>query len=170
VDPQQLGYQLTNKAMIEPNQGFSSEQEPTPEISTEPGSKFASIARRVILACLALIVIFSMLSSLVALPETVETPSSSDLGLTEKQIIQRYGQPDGRSDIQTIVGDGAIGLAPRRLDQGERFYSLRYDEGPLTLIFHLVPPETYLKHNAYRDEAQEWVVIERFIGASSVIY
>ncbi len=111
-----------------------------------------------------------MLSNLIALPETVDTPSNSDLGLTEAQIIDRYGKPDGRSEIRIVDAANRVGLSPRRLEQGERYFSLRYDEGPLTLVFHLVPPETYRKYNAYQIDDEQWVVLERFIGTSNVVY
>lgn len=156
--------------MTEPEIRYGYEQEPEPEVPTEPSSRLASIVRRVILAFLALTVILSMLSNLAALPETVDSASRSDLGLSEMQIVERYGPPDGRSEIQVVGADEPVGLAPRRLEQGERYFSLRYDEGPLVLVFHLVPPETYRKYNAYRVEADEWVVLERFIGTSNVIY
>ncbi|MGD8622330.1 MAG: hypothetical protein PVH60_10265 [Anaerolineales bacterium] len=141
-----------------------------PEISTEPGGCFAEFVRRAVLALLALIVIVSMLSNLVALPETLETPSRSDIGLTETQIVERYGPPDSRSSVQSISPNQIAGSSPRRLAPGEQYFSMRYEEGPLILVFHLVSPEIYLKYNSYRPDTDEWVVIERFIGASNVIY
>lgn len=144
--------------------------EQSPDISTEPSSKLASLGRRVVLAVLALTVILSMLSNLLALPETLNRPSRSDLGLTEAQIVERYGQPDSRSEVQTVGSSARVGLAPQRLQAGGQFFSLSYREGPLTLIFHFVAPQTYQQYNAYRPEAEEWVVLERFIGTSNVIY
>jgi hypothetical protein len=128
------------------------------------------IFKRVVLGFLALIVIFSMLSNLLALPETIDTPSESDLGLNEDEIIDRYGQPDARSEIQAVSADRPIGLAPRRLTPGERYYSLSYEEGPLTLVFHFVSPETYQKYNGQRVFGEQWVVMERFIGTRNVVY
>jgi hypothetical protein len=111
-----------------------------------------------------------MLSNLLALPETINAPSHSDLGLTESEITERYGQPDGRSEIQTVTGEQPAGLAPRRLTKGESYYSLIYEEGPLTLVFHFVSPQIYQKYNAQRLDSEQWVVLERFIGTRSVVY
>jgi hypothetical protein len=141
-----------------------------PDISTEPSGRLSSFVRRVVLAFLALIVILSMLSNLLALPEATKAPAQSDLGLTEDEIVTRYGLPDGRSSIQVFDDKDATGLSPRRLSEGERFFSLWFDEGPLTLVFHLVSPETYLKYNGYRIESDDWVVLERLIGTTSVVY
>jgi hypothetical protein len=148
--------------------GFNNEV--PPDISTEPDSRLASIGRKIILGFLALIVILSMLSNLLALPETADSPSRSDLGLTEEQIIARYGRPDHHSELITVTTEGSIGLAPRRLHEGEQYFSLSYDQGPLTIIFHFVSPQTYQKYNAYRVEGGQWVVFERFIGTSNVVY
>jgi hypothetical protein len=149
---------------------YKHNDEALPEISPEPSSRLASIGRRIILGLLALIVILSMLSNLLALPETVDSPSRSDLGLTEEQIIARYGEPDHRSEVTTVTAEGTIGLAPRRLREGEQYFSISYDQGPLTIIFHFVSPQTYQDYNAYRVEGEQWIVFERFIGTSNVIY
>ena len=145
-------------------------EEQSPDISAEPSSKLVALGRRLVLGFLALTVILSMLSNLLALPETLNRPSRSDLGLTEVQVIERYGQPDNRSEFQTAGNSERIGLAPQRLQAGEQYFSLSYREGPLTLIFHFVAPQTYQKYNAYRPEAEDWVVLERFVGTSNVIY
>ncbi|MDF1501037.1 MAG: hypothetical protein P1P76_11255 [Anaerolineales bacterium] len=146
------------------------DEEFTPDISSEPGSDFAALIRKLILGFLALIVILSMLSNLIALPETGSTPSRSDIGLTEADIVERYGPPDERSGVQVVGVNDMIGLAPRRLDQGEKYFDLRYEEGPLILIFHFVSPDTFRKYNAYSPDADDWIVLERAIGTRTVIY
>jgi hypothetical protein len=156
--------------MIDPSGTYLNSEDLEPEISTEPTGCIVEFFRRAVLAFLALIVILSMLSNLVALPETFQVPSQSDLGLTEDQVIERYGQPDGRSPVQRLGEDHLVGSYPRRLAPGESYFSMRYEEGPLNLVFHLVSPEVYLKYNGYRIDSEQWVVIERFIGTSNVIY
>lgn len=156
--------------MTEPEIHFGDGGIPAQDDSVEQEGCLIRIFKRVVLGFLALIVIFSMLSNLLALPETIDTPSQSDLGLNEDEIIEKYGQPDARSEIQVVSTDRRIGLNPRRLTPGERYYSLSYEEGPLTLVFHFVSPETYQKYNGQRVNSTQWVVLERFIGTRNVVY
>jgi hypothetical protein len=156
--------------MFESHNHFEFGEENAHDLPVEPGGRFISILRRIVLGLLVLIVILGMLSNLIALPDTASPPIRSDLGLTEAEIIDRYGPPDERSQIQVVGEEGAIGLTPRRLNEGDRYFSITYEEGPLILVFHFVSPGTYQKYNAYRSDSSNWVVLERFIGTSNVLY
>jgi hypothetical protein len=143
------------------------------ETGSDTGEQPTSLARRILLAVVAFIVISSLMLNLLGLTNWIFTKpplGEGVVGLTEVQIVDRYGEPDYRSPIQTFAPGEGFGMLPKRLQEGEEYYYLNYTVFMQRFVFHLVSPQTFMARIGRIVEGQEWVVLEYYRGSTFVIY
>jgi hypothetical protein len=92
------------------------------------------------------------------------------VGRTEEEILNRLGEPDFRSQVQTFKPGEGIGMVPQRLSEGDEFFYLNFIVGPRLYVFHFVSPQTYERHTGQIVLGDEWVVLEYYGGGRYVIY
>jgi hypothetical protein len=86
--------------------------------------------------------------------------AQSIIGRTEAEVINRLGEPDFRSVIQTFMPGEGFGPLPQNLEAGDQYYFLNYTIGPRVYIFHLVSPETYAARTGRLVVGEQWVVMD----------
>jgi len=91
-------------------------------------------------------------------------------GETEAEIMERLGEPDYRSAVQTFIPGEGFGMVPQRLDEGDEFYTFNYVIGFRMYVFHFVSPETFSGHTGELVLGDEWVVLEYYVGNRYVVY
>ena len=132
-----------------------------------------SLGWKFVYGLVAFLLLLSLLTNLLGLSNWVQVsqvPVEDLTGLTESQILEKFGPPDYRSPIQPFLPDDGFGMIPRKLEEGEMFFYLNFTIDSRPYVFHFVSPQTYANHTGSRIEGSEWIVLEYYRGASFVIY